>query len=301
MTILISGATGLVGRALAGSLHRSGVAVSALSRDAAAAARQLPFLRDAYEWRGDPPVLEELGGQESVVHLAGESVVGRWTPAKKRRIRESRILGTRALVDAIEKAQPRPRVLVSASAVGYYGSTGEETVTESSPAGTDFLARVCVDWEREARRVESLGVRLVCLRIGFVLGRAGGALAALERLTAVGLGGAVGHGQQWWSWVHVEDVVGMIRWALEREDLRGPVNAVAPHPERQSDFARALRRAMHRPSILPSPAFALRMTLGEFAQELLTSRRVLPDAALERGYDFLHPQLPSALADLYDA
>lgn len=301
-TILITGVTGLVGARLAGALASDGVRVAGVSRDPTGAQRRVPSLARAHAWTTDAPIPPEaLEGVRAIVHLAGESVAGRWTAAHKRAIRESRVEGTRRVVDAIAARAPRerPRVLVSASAIGYYGDTGERDVIESDPPATgDFLAEVCVAWEREARRATELGVRVVTPRIGLVMARQGGALERMRPLFAAGLGGALGSGAQWWPWIHVDDVVGILRHAIDRDDLEGPVDATAPSPVRQREFAAVLARVMRRPALLPTPALALRAVLGEFADEVLGSRKVLPRRALETGYRFRFPELEPALADL---
>ena len=224
----------------------------------------------------------DISGLDAIVNLAGESILGLWTKEKKRRIRESRVLGTRRLVEAIAKAPRPPGVLVNASAIGFYGDTGEKEVDEFSASGKGFLADVCREWEAEAARATSYGVRVVFVRIGFVLGK-GGALKLLQPLFQLGLGGKLGSGRQWMSGVHVEDVAGMIVWALENERLQGPVNAVMPEPFRNTDFTRELARCVTRPAILPAPAFALRLAFGELAGSMLGSTRVIPRVAPRRG------------------
>jgi uncharacterized protein (TIGR01777 family) len=208
--------------------------------------------------------------------------------------------GTRRLIEAIEALSParRPRVLVSASAIGFYGDRGDEALAEGSSAGSDFLADVCVQWEREAARAESLGVRTVMLRIGIVLSRRGGALEAMLPAFRMGLGGTMGSGSQWWPWIHIEDLVGLARFAVDHEDIRGPLNATAPEPVQQREFAATLARVLARPAFLPAPAFALRAALGAFSQELLASRRVLPERARKGGFSFRFPRLEDSLRDL---
>ena len=231
-------------------------------------------------------------------HLAGESVAGRWTAGKRREIRRSRIEGTRYLVaaiGAIAASSSRPRVLVSASAIGYYGDRGDRELTEEAAAGDDFLAGVCRDWEREAQGAQSYGVRVVCLRTGIVLGR-GGAARPLLTLTRLGLGGPLGSGRQWWSWIHIDDLARLVEHAID-EKLDGPVNATAPEPVRQNS-PRRLGRALRRPALLPAPGFSLRLALGGFAGELLSSRRVIPARALESGFAFRYGELDAALARL---
>ncbi|GBD10929.1 Epimerase family protein [bacterium HR23] len=296
MHVLITGATGFIGQHLCRALGQDGHTLTALSRNPGAALRRVPGLSQALVWDplGVPPDLKDLSPIDAVVHLAGESIAGRWTPAKKRAIRESRVLGTRTLVTALESLSPRPRVLLSASATGYYGDGGEVPLTEESPPGKDFLAQVCVVWEEEARRAEALGIRVVCLRAGIVFGPGGGALTPLLVLARLGLGGPLGSGRQWWSWVHMDDLVGLVRFLLT-SDLHGPVNAVSPNPIRQRELAKALGRVLRRPALLPTPGWALRLLVGEVAQELLFSRRVLPKRAQEAGYRFRVATVEDAL------
>jgi uncharacterized protein (TIGR01777 family) len=297
VTIGITGASGLVGARLLEVLLRDGEHVMAFSREPARLAPRLPRGADARAW---PPREPDAVALDAIVHLLGEPVAGRWTEAKKRAIEASRVEGTRTLVDAIAQlpAERRPRVLVSASAIGYYGDRGDEVLTEPAPPGDDFLARVCVGWEREALRAETLGVRVVCLRIGLVMSREGGALERMLPVFRMGLGGTMGPGTQWWPWIHVDDVVGIVRHALTRDAVRGPLNATAPEPVRQRSFAATLAKVLRRPAFLPAPALALRTVLGEFAAELLASRRVVPEAARAFGYAFRFPTLEACLADV---
>ena len=297
--IWITGATGFVGRALIKELTEAGEAAAAFSRDPAKASSELGV--EAARWDPMAGVLdpEALAGARAVVHLAGESVAeGRWSEAKKARIMDSRVRGTEAVVSALAAlpAEKRPPVLVSASAVGYYGDRGDEELTEESAPGSDFLAEVCKAWEREARKAEALGVRVVCLRIGIVLGEDGGALSKMLTPFKLGVGGRLGSGQQWMPWIHRDDLVGLIRFAIDQGALSGPVNAAAPKPVINRDFTSILASALHRPAFLPAPGFGLRLALGEFAEVLLGSQRVLPERALEAGYSFRFPQLEGALA-----
>ena len=300
MNVLVTGATGFIGSHLCQALSQGGHTVSALSRNPATARRRVPSLQEAFPWEPltkSPPPPEALAGVEAVVHLAGETLKGRWSNAKKRAIRESRVLGTRNLVQAIESAQSRPKVLLSASASGYYGDRGDEELTEQSSPGDGFLAGVAVAWEEEASQARGLGVRVATLRTGLVLGRGGGALGPLLPLFKLGLGGSLGSGRQWWSWVHQGDFAQFVLQALD-SDWDGPVNLVAPQPVRQGDLARALGRVLSRPALLPAPALALRVILGEVATELLFSRRVIPAQAQAWGYRFRFPELEPALRDL---
>lgn len=240
----------------------------------------------------------DVSGAAAVVHLAGESVAGRWTAAKRERILASRRDGTRALVQAMGAADERPGVLVSASAVGFYGERGDAVLTEDLPAGEGFLSEVCTAWEAEAAAAEELGVRVARLRFGIILARDAEAFRRLLLPAKFALGGPMGSGRQWWPWVHIADLVGVVQAAIGDERYRGPVNVTAPEPQRQRDVARKLGQAIHRPAFLPAPAFALRLLLGGFATELLNSRRVVPARAQELGYAFTFGTLEAALADL---
>jgi uncharacterized protein (TIGR01777 family) len=234
---------------------------------------------------------------DAVVNLAGASVAdGRWTARRKAAIRRSRVEGTRSLVLAMGRAARKPQVLVSASAVGVYGSQGDEPLDETAPSGAGFLASVCRAWESEASAATALGVRVVLLRLGVVLARGGGALGRMLIPFRAGVGGPLGSGRQWMSWVHVDDVVGLVLAALQNETLAGPVNATAPHPVTNRDFTKALGHAVERPAFLPVPGLVLRLVLGEMASMLLTGQRVLPAAASEAGYEFRFPEIGGALA-----
>lgn len=273
MTIAITGASGFIGR------HLRAV---------------WPAEYRAIARNGATPEL--LSGADAVIHLAGEPVAQRWTAAAKRRIRESRVEGTRALVDAIARSDPRPKVLVSAAAIGLYGDRGDEWLDESSSPANGFLADVSRDWEAEAARAESFGVRVVKIRFGLVLGRDGGALAKMLPAFRLGLGGPLGDGAQWMSWIHIDDIAGMIRFAVENDNVRGVWNGVSPNPVTNREFTRALAKALHRPAIFPVPKFALRLGAGEMAQILLDSQRCTPKAPLAAGYRFAYPELGPALA-----
>ena len=301
--VAVTGVTGLVGMALTRSLGESGVEVRGYSREPASARRVVSGLASAIAWGRTDQALDAqpLVGAHAVVHLAGENVgKAPWTAARKRAIEESRVLGTRRLVGAIETvpAAVRPRVLVSASAIGFYGDTAQREADEESPKGEGFLADVCERWEGEARAAERLGVRVVIVRLGLVLGRGGGALAKMAPLYRLGLGGRMGPGTQWWPWIHLADVVGLLRFAMEDERVRGVLGATAPGVVQQRDFSRILARVLRRPAFLPAPSFALRAALGDFADELLGSRRVVPRRALALGYPFRFPELEPALRDL---
>ncbi len=296
MRALITGATGLVGKHLVGRIEDAVV----LSRNPDEARRRLGKV-EAHAWNpeGGPAPAEAIRDVEVVFNLAGEPVFeGRWTEEKKRRIRDSRVVGTRNLVSAIAASESRPKVLVSASAVGYYGDRGDEELDERSSAGDGFLAEVCVEWEREAMAAEQLGVRVVCVRIGVVLAPNGGALAAMLTPFRMGVGGRLGSGRQWMPWVHIKDLAGMMLHASRNDVIRGPMNGVAPRPVTNADFTRALANAVHRPALLPVPRIALRLALGEVSDILLASQRVFPKVAEQSGYAFEHPDLGGALNDV---
>jgi uncharacterized protein len=247
------------------------------------------------------PTTGELGGAavgaDGVVNLAGASIAdGRWTDERKKLLRSSRVDGTNALVGALAKMAARPRVLVSASAIGIYGDRGEEVLTEESQAGNDFLSGIARDWEAEAEKAETLGIRVVRIRIGVVLAKNGGALPVMARPFRFGVGGRIGSGRQWMSWVSLEDVVGVIRLALENGAVRGAVNVVSPEPVRNSELTAALAGALHRPALFPAPAFALRLALGEMADALLlASQRVVPAQLQKLGYEFQDTNLVATL------
>jgi uncharacterized protein (TIGR01777 family) len=289
MRVLLTGGTGFVGGAVAKALRAAGHDVTIVSRQPGfVPAKAIPWGQ----------VGSAVAESDAVVNLAGESVAdGRWTPARKAEILASRVEGTRAIVDAIAAASSRPKVLVNASATGVYGDRGDTELDETAAAGTGFLAEVCQAWEAEARRATSLDVRVAMLRIGVVLAGDGGALARMIIPFRLGLGGPLGSGAQWMSWIHRDDVVGLVLAALENAAYAGPVNATSPVPVRNRDFTKALARAVARPALLPVPGFALRLALGEMADVLLSSQRVRPTVAEAAGYAFKHPGLADALAD----
>jgi uncharacterized protein len=281
MNVAITGASGFVGRHLTARLEAEGHSARAIS------------LRSA----SMPGALEgALEGCHAVVNLAGENIAQRWTQAAKRRIRESRVRGTQALVAAL-RADP-PNMLVSASASGYYGSRGDEFLTEASLPGEDFLSQVCIDWESEAQRASDVGVGVVILRFGMVLGTGGGALARMVTPFKLGVGGRIATGRQWMSWIHIDDLCNLILFILRRSALvaeQGVLNATSPNPATNADFTHELARALDRPAVLPVPALALKLLFGEMAQVLLASQRVIPEGALHAGFSFRYPEIGAAL------
>ncbi|MBE2181125.1 MAG: TIGR01777 family protein [Chthoniobacterales bacterium] len=286
MRLGITGAAGFIGSRVSALAAARGWEVVPFSRTP----RDSPGRRFSLEREAD------VEGLDAVVHLAGEPVFGLWTAAKRRRIMESRVLGTRRVVEGFAAARNPPRVLVSGSAVGIYGDTRDDTATEASPPGRGFLAEVTTAWEAEA--VKARNARVVLLRTGFAMGRGGGAMKLLLPLFRAGLGGRLGNGRQWMSCIHVDDVAGMVLWAVESAGVQGPLNAVMPAPVTNAEFTRALARAVRRPAILPVPALVLRVLLGRLSAMLLGSSRVLPEAARRGGYVFAFPDVPSALADV---
>lgn len=289
MHIAISGATGFVGRRLITELAEEGHSILKLGRGASG-----PGQRHWDPAAGEP----ELGMEpplDGVVHLAGEPVSQRWNADVKRRIRESRVLGTRNLVAAMGKLAVRPRVLVSASAVGLYGERGDQILDESSPPASGFLADVCREWEEEADKAAVFGVRVVKIRIGLVLGREGGALGKMLLPFRLGLGAKLGDGSQWMSWIHLDDLTGMIRYALSHDAAQGAWNGVAPNPVTNSVFTRELAAAVHRPAWFAAPRLVIEIGAGEMAQILFFSQRCTPAAALKAGFQFRYPELGGAL------
>ncbi len=298
MKALVTGATGFVGPRLLRLLD-SPVVVSRSPERARRAVGNLagPIFR--WDPMREPLPAEALEGVDVVYHLAGESVAeGRWTAAQKARIRDSRVIGTRHLVQGLKQVERKPSVLVSASAVGYYGNRGDDELTESAPPADDFLAEVCVAWEREALAAEQLGVRTVTARTGIVLGAGGGALAKMLTPFRLGAGGPLGNGKQWMPWVHVADLARLYVHAADTPSINGPMNAVAPHPVRNSEFTKALGRQLHRPAFMPAPYIGLRLLFGEFAQVLFASQRVIPKVALDTGFVFQYPDIASALREI---
>ena len=293
MKILVTGASGLIGSALVPSLTGAGHSVTRLVRSKP---RPGEIRWDPLGGDIDKPGLE---GQEAVIHLAGENIAGRWTAEKKEAIRESRVKGTKLLAESLSQLANPPKVLLCASAIGYYGDRGEELLKEESPAGSGFLAKVCREWEAAADRAVRESIRVVRLRNGIVLSAAGGALKTMLLPFKLGVGGKIGSGMQYMSWIAIDDVLGIIHLAITNDTLRGPINVVAPNPVTNLVFTKTLGRVIGRPTVLPMPAFAARLVLGEMAQELLlASTRVTPKRLLAADYHFKFPQLEPALRSI---
>ena len=293
MRILISGAKGFIGGPLSESLRRKGHEIVALTRS------QPGPGENAVHWHPISGIIEpaKLEGFDAIVHLAGENIAqGRWTAAKKASLRDSRVRGTHTLCAAMEKLTNPPKVLAAASAIGYYGNRDDEALTEESPPGTGFLPELCRDWEEATAPAADRGVRVAQMRIGVVLDPAGGALQKMLLPFKLGGGGIIGSGKQYWSWITRADVIGAIMHVLDTDSLRGPVNLVSPQPVTNYEFTKTLGRALHRPTLLPMPAFAARLALGEMADALLlASARVMPRRLEATGYAFQHPRLEQAL------
>ena len=297
MRVTVTGATGLIGSRLVAELRQRGDEVTVLSRNPGAVSERLGPGVEAVRWNpvAVPAPAGALAARDGVVHLAGENVAQRWSAAAKRRIRESRERGTRNLVAGLRAAGPRPAVLVSSSAVGYYGPHGEEPLPEETPAGDDFLARVCVAWEREAEVAAGLGLRVVRLRTGVVLDRAGGALGKMLPFFRAGIGGPVAGGRQRLPWVHADDVLGMYVQALDDERWSGAVNLTAPEPVTNAELSKALGRVLGRPAVAPVPRLAVKALYGEMSSIVTTGARVIPRRLQELGYGFRQPDLELAL------
>jgi uncharacterized protein len=298
MRVAVTGATGVIGGALVRALKERGDEPVALSRSAERAGEQLGV--EAFEWRSpktEPPPLASLRGSDAVVHLLGETIAQRWSEETKREIRDSRVLTTRNLVAALGELPDaeRPGVLVSQSASGWYGARGEERLDEAEPAAGDFLAQVTVDWEAEADKAEALGVRVVLTRTGVVLSESGGALEKMLPFFKLGIGGPVAGGRQYVPWIHLDDVVGALLFALDNDAVRGPVNVTAPEPVTNKELSRTLGRVLRRPAFAPVPALAVKTLYGEMATIVTTGQRAVPARLQELGYEFRRTELEDAL------
>jgi uncharacterized protein (TIGR01777 family) len=305
MKILITGATGLIGSEIRKFLITDGHQIVVLSRRPASAkgpasATSLTGL-SVFQWEPEAelPPPQSWEGVDAVIHLAGESVAsGRWTDERKKRIRNSRVKGTRNLVAGMRDARIHPKIFISGSAVGYYGDREGEILTENSKRGSGFLSEVCMEWEAEAARARELGVRVALVRTGVVLSPTGGALEKMLAPFKLGLGGRMGDGRQWFPWIHLEDIAGIFRHALMTDSVDGPVNGVSPGIVTNEEFTRELAAVLHRPVFFPVPVFALRLLMGEMADAVLASQRVVPRVPLATGYQFQRPYLKSALESL---
>ena len=297
MKMTISGASGFIGRRLLKTLTAAGHSLNVLSRHSG---MNMPAGVRVFPWnpaQSEPPA-ESLRDVDAVIHLAGEPVAQRWNAAVKERIRESRVAGTSNLVAALGKLERKPPVLVCSSAIGYYGSRGDEVLTEASSPGSDFLAQVCQSWEKAAKQAETLGMRVVQVRTGHVLDPRGGLLKRILPPFKLGAGGKLGSGKQWMSWIHLEDMVGLLQFAAEKP-VSGPLNGVSPNPVTNSDFTRALAARLHRPALFPVPKFALNLMFGEMADVIMGSQRVLPKVTESAGFTFRFPELSGALENLF--
>ena len=295
MRALISGASGFIGGALIPSLESSGAEITRLSRGKSGASTTKVIPWDPAK----PTAPESVSGFDAVIHLAGESIVGRWTTPKKEKIRNSRVVGTRNLAQALAQAKDKPKVFICSSAIGYYGDRGDELLNESSHPGSGFLPDVCREWEAATEPASDAGIRTVQIRTGIVLSSKGGALAKMLTPFKTGVGGRIGNGRQWMSWIDIEDMVGAILHVLNAETLRGPVNMVAPNPVTNADFTKTLAAVLSRPAIFPMPAFAVKLAFGEMGETvLLGSQRVEPAQLLQSGYRFHFNDLRSSLQNL---
>lgn len=304
MKILISGSTGLVGSAVVDSLTQQGHELTRLLRPGTEVrrrqAKNSPELAHV-AWNPESGLLDSRAeGADALIHLAGASIAGhRWTKAWKRELRDSRVAATHHLTTSLRRLERPPQIVIAASAIGFYGNRGDEELNESSLQGTDFLAQLTANWEKESARGAEFGARVVILRFGVILAKHGGALPRMALPFRLGVGGRIASGRQWISWITLEDAVGMIRFALGTNLLSGPANAVSPNPTRNAEFSAALGRVLRRPAIFPTPSFALRLALGEMADALLlSSQRVYPTKLERLGYRFIYPDLEPALAAL---
>jgi len=294
MRILITGASGLIGKAIQSSFKEKGYEMLLASRGEAKDASHI-------QWSADTGFADEdlsrLEGLDAVIHLAGEGISAlRWTDEKKKAIRDSRVFGTRSMIETFDKLDKKPKTFIAGSAIGFYGDRGDNEMTETSAAGKTFLSEVCKEWEAESRRAEDLGIRTVLLRTGIVLSKDGGALATMLTPFKLGVGGVVGDGKQWMSWISLDDVVGIINYALENENLRGAVNVASPNPVTNEEFTKTLGTVLYRPTFLPLPEFAVNLVFGEMGDALLIdSTRVIPKRLKDAGYEFKYTDLKTAL------
>ena len=297
MNITLTGATGFLGSRLFETMLNFGQSLRLLGRHAPA---NLGADARFFEWKSasEEPPAAAFDDTDVVIHLAGEPVAQRWTPEVKKRMRDSRIDSTRQIVNALSTQSRRPQVLVNASATGIYGSRGDEILGEESEPGYDFLARLTIDWEQAAMLAESLGIRVVLIRTGLVLGRDGGMMARMLPPFRAGIGGRLGNGKQWMPWIHWDDWINLVLFAIQNPAVRGPINATAPNPVTNSEFTRELGKAVHRPAILPVPGFVLKIAMGEVAGAILASARAIPKVALSTGFQFQFSQLRPALENL---
>jgi uncharacterized protein len=298
MTYLLTGATGFIGRALVAKLLAAGHNVCYLGRQRSSTLDPRAGFFLWTDLEQTLPPLETVPRIDALIHLAGEPVAQRWTPETKQRIKSSRVLGTRNLVNTIATLHHKPSVLISASATGYYGNRGDEVLTETSTPGTGFLPEVCVEWEHEAERAREFGLRVVHIRIGVVLGSDGGALGQLLTPFRMGVGGKLGNGGQWMSWIHRDDLVRLFEFAVSNLSAPAVMNGTAPEPVTNADFTSSLARTLHRTAILPIPRFGLRLAFGEMSDVLFDSSRALPAAGQAAGFSFEHSQLDAALRSL---
>ena len=299
MKVLMTGATGLIGRSLCRSLAHDGHTLVALSRSSKEPAGLAAAEVHHWDPQAGPPPEAAMNGVDAVVNLAGEPLdARRWSDEQKKLIRDSRVATTRNLVAGLRSIDRRPGVLVSGSAVGIYGDRGDEQLEESSSPGRGFLSDVCVEWEQEALRATESGIRVVLIRTGIVLSAEGGALRKMLGPLKLGVGGRLGSGKQWFPWIHIKDIVGIFSHAISTSSLAGPVNGAAPEAVTNGEFTRELAGTLHRPAFMPVPEVALRVLMGEMAEAMFYSERVVPKVALEAGYEFHYPLLAQALADL---
>jgi uncharacterized protein (TIGR01777 family) len=296
MKVTLTGATGLIGSRLVRKLKERGDQVTVLSRSPERAAEQLGVEAVGWSAESEPAPADALAGRDAVVHLAGENVAQRWSDNAKRRIRSSRVDGTRNLVAGLRAAEPRPRALIASSAVGIYGDRGDERLEESASVSQGFLAEVCVAWERESDAAADLGLRVVKVRTGVVLDASGGALKTMMPPFKLGVGGPVAGGKQYIPWIHADDIAGMYLAAIDNSEWTGAVNGSAPEPATNRDFSKALGRALHRPAVASVPALAIKLLYGEMAEVVTGGQRAVPARALELGYSFEHPELGEALS-----